>query len=556
MVQRMCGNCGSPLPATSDVCYACGRPNAARDSGRFAVRADDSATQYHAPFNMDTDATQLHPSFIPHVEVTLTASDGREFKLVEDESILGRVSSNAVVIEHPRVSRQHARILRYGEQVMLEDLQSTNGTYLNGERMYGPLPVQDGDVIALGADSLTLKVAIRSPRAPSPPSKPGHPGELHSQPAQQFVEPPPPPRLMDVSITTFDGAVHPLLEQDSFLGRVSSNTVQINSPQVSRQHARIIQHGTQVLLEDLQSTNGTFLNGERVTAPTPLKDGDAINLGNTPVLRVAIKTFVSPVVAPPEPVPPPPPRAEVAEAIVSGRPRLRDVLDQRQAPASEMISLRNVVKRYKTGDSEITILKGISLDIHAGDYVVLLGPSGCGKTTTLNMIIGADRPDSGEVIVAGQAINRLKEQELARWRGRYIGVVFQFFQLLPTLNVVENVMLPMQITKTYPRRERRARAMQYLELVGMAAMADRFPSALSGGQQQRVAIARALSCDPPILVADEPTGNLDSANSQMMFDLFVELNAAGKTIVLVTHDPVLARSVPHRVEMLDGEIVG
>jgi putative ABC transport system ATP-binding protein len=144
---------------------------------------------------------------------------------------------------------------------------------------------------------------------------------------------------------------------------------------------------------------------------------------------------------------------------------------------------------------------------------------------------------------------------MSRWRGKNIGVVFQFFQLLPTLSVIENVMMPMHFTKTYKKGERRERAMQCLELVGMQDRANRLPSALSGGQQQRVAIARALACDPPILVADEPTGNLDSTASQQIFALLNKLNASGKTIVMVTHDPVLARSIPKRIEMLDGEVV-
>jgi len=230
---------------------------------------------------------------------------------------------------------------------------------------------------------------------------------------------------------------------------------------------------------------------------------------------------------------------------------------QTAAPTTEpIISITNLVKSYRSGESMVTILKNVSLEIGKGQFVALIGPSGCGKTTTLNMIIGIDRPDSGEIYVSDQAVHNLSENQMARWRGRTVGVVFQFFQLLPTLTVAENVMMPMHFTGTYNKRERRARAMDLLKMVGIDERANRLPSALSGGQQQRVAIARALACDPSILVADEPTGNLDSKTSQQVFSMLTDLNAQGMTIVMVTHDPVLARSIPRRIEMLDGEIVG
>jgi putative ABC transport system ATP-binding protein len=171
------------------------------------------------------------------------------------------------------------------------------------------------------------------------------------------------------------------------------------------------------------------------------------------------------------------------------------------------------------------------------------------------MLTGIDQPDSGKIVIHGRDIGGMSEDDLARWRGRNIGLIFQFFQLLPTLNAIENVMLPMDFCKTYTGGKRRARAMECLELVGMDKFANRLPSALSGGQQQRVAIARALANDPPIIIGDEPTGNLDSATAQQVFSLLRRMAEEGKTVIIVTHDPLLARSTPRKVEILDGRIV-
>ncbi len=350
------------------------------------------------------------------------------------------------------------------------------------------------------------------------------------------------------ALTAPEGTVYEITEAETYIGRVKANTIAIDNPRLSRQHARIIRSDGQLILEDLHSTNGTLLNGQKLVSPLPLEDGDVITLGGDVALRVSLRHIETR------------PDLSVQEAP-SDRPSGGETVLMQPAaraatPSETCIRLEKVVKRYRSGEAQITILKGISLEINTGEFVVLVGPSGCGKTTTLNMIIGIDRPDAGEVIVTGQPVHRLSENQLARWRGRGIGIVFQFFQLLPTLTVVENVMLPMHFTGAYPKRERREHAMRCLELVNMAERANRLPAALSGGQQQRVAIARALACDPPILVADEPTGNLDSMASQSVFELLTELNGRGKTIVMVTHDPVLARSIPRRVEMLDGEIVG
>ncbi len=220
-----------------------------------------------------------------------------------------------------------------------------------------------------------------------------------------------------------------------------------------------------------------------------------------------------------------------------------------------LIEIRKVVKVYKTALGGFTALNGIDLQIDHGEFVGVIGKSGSGKSTLINMIAGIDRPTSGEVLVGDTAVHSLSENQMARWRGRNIGIVFQFFQLLPTLSIIENIMLPMDFCNTYPLRERKKRALQLLEMVDMEKHAYKLPSAVSGGQQQRVAIARALANDPPIVVADEPTGNLDSKTADSVFKMFERLAAEGKTVVMVTHDSSLARRVNRTVIIADGEVV-
>jgi putative ABC transport system ATP-binding protein len=219
-----------------------------------------------------------------------------------------------------------------------------------------------------------------------------------------------------------------------------------------------------------------------------------------------------------------------------------------------IIQVADLVKSYPVGGGNLTILKGISFDVHEGEFVTIVGPSGNGKSTLLNMITGIDRPTSGEVVVTGRNVGKMSENQLAAWRGQHIGIVFQFFQLLPSLSLIQNIILPMDFARKYPFRERRERAMQLLETVGLADQAGKLPGMVSGGQQQRAAIARALANDPQLLVADEPTGNLDTRNAQDVFDLFSKLVESGKTLVIVTHDKELARRVPRIVEIIDGKI--
>jgi ABC-type lipoprotein export system ATPase subunit len=220
-----------------------------------------------------------------------------------------------------------------------------------------------------------------------------------------------------------------------------------------------------------------------------------------------------------------------------------------------LIDLRDVIKTYKTEAGDFIALKGINLTIDRGEFVGIVGKSGSGKSTLVNMLTGIDRPTSGEIYVAGTGIHLLNEGKMAQWRGRNQGVVFQFFQLLPTLTLVENVMLPMDFCNLYTPRERRERAMELLALVDIAEQANKLPSAISGGQQQRAAIARALANDPPMIIADEPTGNLDSRTAEQVFLLFERLVKGGKTLLMVTHDDDLARRVTRTIVIADGEIV-
>ena len=196
----------------------------------------------------------------------------------------------------------------------------------------------------------------------------------------------------------------------------------------------------------------------------------------------------------------------------------------------------------------------IDLSIARGEYLALLGKSGSGKSTLINMITGIDRPTSGEIYVSGAAVHTLSEHQAAVWRGHNVGIVFQFFQLIPTLTAIENIMLPMDFCNTFPGR-RNERAMSLLDRVGMDRYADRLPTALSGGERQRVAIARALANDPPLVVADEPTGNLDSRTSDSICSLFEDLRADGKTLVVVSHDGNIARRSSRSVTIADGQIV-
>ena len=225
-----------------------------------------------------------------------------------------------------------------------------------------------------------------------------------------------------------------------------------------------------------------------------------------------------------------------------------------RAPA--IIELATVEKTYRTGRVDFHALSGVDLVIAAGEMVAITGPSGSGKTTIINLIAGIDRPTAGTVTVNGRRLDQMSQDQLAAWRGRTIGIVFQFFQLMPTLTAAENATLPLDLARVGTRHERKAAARHHLAAVGLADRADRLPLELSGGEQQRVAIARAMACQPPILLGDEPTGNLDTNRAREMFELLKRLNEDGTTVVYVTHDQALASMASRIVSVRDGLIVG
>jgi putative ABC transport system ATP-binding protein len=235
---------------------------------------------------------------------------------------------------------------------------------------------------------------------------------------------------------------------------------------------------------------------------------------------------------------------------VSQGPRTRNEPD-----GQSVAILTDVRKSFNTAAGPFQALRGVSLRIDPGEFVAITGRSGSGKSTLINMLTGIDRPTSGELLVCGEELQTLNENSLALWRGQNLGIIFQFFQLLPTLSVLDNVMLPMDFAGKYRASERSEKAMALLEMVDLTEHAHKLPAGLSGGQQQRAAIARALANDPPLLVADEPTGNLDSKTAESVFSLFERLTSEGKTILMVTHDEGLARRTGRHIVLSDGQII-
>jgi putative ABC transport system ATP-binding protein len=221
---------------------------------------------------------------------------------------------------------------------------------------------------------------------------------------------------------------------------------------------------------------------------------------------------------------------------------------------ASLIQLNNIYKSYTLGQTSQTVLHDINLTINAGEFVAIVGPSGNGKSTLLNLLTGIDHPSQGQITVNGSALHQLNEEQLSKWRGANVGIVFQFFQLLPSLSLLQNVLLPMDFIGALPKRERLERARHLLDLVGLSDNWEQLPSQLSGGQQQRAAIARALANDPQLIVADEPTGNLDAATADDVFSLFLRLNQQGKTLVMVTHNDDLAASASRKIVIRSGRI--
>jgi putative ABC transport system ATP-binding protein len=220
-----------------------------------------------------------------------------------------------------------------------------------------------------------------------------------------------------------------------------------------------------------------------------------------------------------------------------------------------LISMTGVTKEYVNIAGPTVALRDVSLEIAEGEFVAVIGKSGSGKTTLINLLTGIDSPSTGTIRVASTDVHTLGQEDLSSWRGRSVGIVFQFFQLLPTLTVAENVMLPMDFCNTYPSGKRRSRAVDLLAHMGIAEQADKLPTALSGGQQQRAAIARALANDPPLIVADEPTGNLDSHTAEEVMEFFAQLVHSGKTVVMVTHERELERYFARSITLSDGRLV-
>lgn len=219
------------------------------------------------------------------------------------------------------------------------------------------------------------------------------------------------------------------------------------------------------------------------------------------------------------------------------------------------IILNHVSKIYKANSNQTIALKDVSISFKTGEFIAIVGKSGSGKSTLLNMISGIDRPTSGEILYEDHKLHTLSEAQLTTWRAKHIGIVFQFFQLIPTLTVLENILLPMDFCNIYPTDKRKARALDLLKKTGVAHYIDKLPTELSGGEQQRVAIARSLANDPPFIIADEPTGNLDSQTAQKIIELFKELTSSGKTIIMVTHSNELAACADRIITIHDGDIL-
>jgi len=459
---------------------------------------------------------------VPKNPARIIWTEGKDEKvklLITPELTIGRATGNNIVLVDQRASRSHCVILSQPEGYSVVDKGSANGTFVNGEKVAQSHKLNDGDKILIGATEFRFEFL-----APV----------LETTLAIQVTH-----RIIWDS--QGQKIAREIGEKGLVFGRNADNDIVLNDLSVSRVHSKITPEAGGFTITDLGSTNGTFLNSQRITEPQVLSNGDKLLIGHIEFLYEALTQEPSTLVLPP--------MGEVIQIPSAEAPKSIEV----SGPV--VVDLREVIKEYQTPGGSVRILKGINLQVHAGEFVGIRGPSGSGKSTLLNMVTGIDRPTSGEVIVANQQITKLNENKIARWRGKHIGVIFQFFQLLPTLTIKENVMLPMDFCRMWRPRERTERAMELLATVGLADHANKLPSALSGGQQQRAAIARALANNPPVIVADEPTGNLDSKTAEQMFNLFQELVEQGTTFLMVTHDVDLAKRFPRVIEVLDGELI-
>jgi putative ABC transport system ATP-binding protein len=442
----------------------------------------------------------------------------KEQPLDRNELTIGRAPESNIFIKDQRASRYHCVVLTKPEGYLVMDLDSANGTFVNGERVHQSHELHSGDKLLVGQVEFHFEIIPQEPAGVSSAMVVYR--IVWEQQGQKIA------RAIGSDGLTF--------------GRNSENDIVLKDLAVSRLHSKIVPQADGFALVDLNSTNGTFLNQQRVTDVHLLANGDRLRIGH---IEFIYETNIQ------EPKTLRLPESEaVIEYPVPEAPKPIEV----RGPL--VVDIKDVIKDYDTPGGTVRILKGINLQVHAGEFVGIRGPSGSGKSTLLNMVTGIDRATAGEVIVSGQSITKLNENKMARWRGEHIGVIFQFFQLLPTLTIIENVMLPMDFCRKWTPRERTERAMELLGKVELTEHANKLPSALSGGQQQRAAIARALSNDPPVIVADEPTGNLDSKTADRIFSLFEELVAQGTTFLMVTHDIELAKRFPRVIEVLDGEL--
>jgi putative ABC transport system ATP-binding protein len=522
--------------------------------------------------------------------------DNRSFEKPIDRSELtiGRGDDNDIVVNDPSTSRNHCVIVSNEEGRFVLDLESANGTFVNDGLVFERRSLNHGDRIRIGGLEFLYEILPVEPvkqaegevdrSQPAPIEKGSEPVQLQPiqpEPETDLKQPMPAqpvPVLLDITMARLvwedelGTKVMGIGGQGVTLGRSSKNDIQVQDLAASRYHCKITPVKQGFVIEDLDSTNGTFVNYHRVIRNRTLNSGDKLQIGQSEYIFESILTEAETIVPPglrelelseeqlvrqrerPQIIEVIPANIETEEEIEAAAFPLVEEARLAEAKGPVIIDVQNVIKDFESPGGTVRVLKGVNLQIHAGRFIGIRGPSGSGKSTLINMITGIDRPTSGDVIVAGQSLNRLSENKMSRWRGEHIGVIFQFFQLLPTLTIIENIMLPMDFCRKGKSHERQERAMALLELVGLTDHANKLPSTLSGGQQQRAAIARALSNDPPLIVADEPTGNLDSKTADRVFGLFNELVSQGTTFLMVTHDVELANRIPRVIEVLDGEL--
>jgi len=469
----------------------------------------------------NTSSASLKP---PSVFLIWEDKGERKEKLLGDSEVtIGRESKNGIPIDDKEASRFHCSIKPDVDNYIILDLNSTNGTFVNKVRITDSQPLETGDILRIGNTEFTFE--IRTPEA----------AEILTMKAIARV----------VWEEGGDARMQTIQSEGMTIGRSSENDLPLIDLDVSRIHCKIVPHKEGFIVVDLDSTNGTFVNGKRISDESLLHNGDKLHIGKHEFL-FEVLTLEDATMVSDRPM-------ETIEYSLLGIPiEKKSILAD--LVTTTVVDIKDVVKEYESPAGVVRVLNSVSLQVAAGSFVGIRGPSGSGKSTLLNMITGIDRPTSGEVIIAGQSLGDLSEDKMAQWRGVHIGVIFQFFQLLPTLTVIENVMLPMEFCRKWDPRERPQRALELLDKVGLADQAYKLPGALSGGQQQRAAIARALANEPPLILGDEPTGNLDSKTADMVFALFGELVALGTTFLMVTHDVELAKRIPRVIEVRDGEL--